>query len=150
MIHSLLHTLSEPKMAFKSSSKRFFCGAGICFGRWSLIHRLPDNRRAAVVQERHRQIAHADVVIFQDEPLGFGELSDDRGFHVLALAEGVKFLPIRGRDGEHHPLLGFGNPNLRIRQPGVFQRSFVQPDLGSGVFAHLADRAAKTRRPRNR
>ena len=51
--------------------------------------------------------------------------------------------PFLGRDGQDHPLLGLGDPDLGIREPLVLERRSLEIDLGAELGPHLADRRAE-------
>ena len=54
-----------------------------------LIDRFADDRRAAVVQELHRQVGHLLVVILQHQPAGGHELADHRGLDAFGAHRAV-------------------------------------------------------------
>ncbi len=99
------------------------------------------------MQKSHREVGHLFVVVFKFEPAGPAEAADHRGFDPFGPAELGKRVPIGGRHGQDHSFLGFGNPNLGIRQAGVFERGPVEPDFGSRFLAHLADGAGESAGP---
>ena len=51
-----------------------------------------------------------------------------------------------GRHGQHHALLGFGEPDFPGRQAGVFERHVAQVDVGADAAGHLAHRRGKPAR----
>ncbi len=51
-----------------------------------------------------------------------------------------------GGDGQDHPLLRLGDPDLGVRQALVLERGAVEVDLGAKVLAHLADGRAEAPR----
>ena len=61
-----------------------------------------------------------------------------RGFHTFRSAQIAKLLPVLRWNRQHHPFLCLADPDLRVRQSGIFQRGLFQPDLGPRLFTHLA------------
>ena len=82
-------------------------------------------------------------LIKEPQPAGRLEGTDHRPFHVLAVAKHLEDLPVARRHGQDHSLLGLGNPDFRVGEAFVFERSFVEVDLGSELRAHLADGRAE-------
>ena len=62
-------------------------------------------------------------------------------------AQRREFVPLLGADGQHHPLLGLGNPDLGVGQALVFHRRAFQPHLGADLLAHLAHGAGESAGP---
>ncbi len=104
---------------------------------------VADHRRAAVVEKLHRQVGHLLVVVFQQQPAGGHEAADRRSLDALRGAQGRKVVPFLRRHGQHHALLGLGDPDFRVGEALVLQRHAIQPDLGADLLAHLAHGAGK-------
>src|SRR5262245_840668 len=58
----------------------------------------------------------------------------------------MKLIPMAGGDGQDHALLSFADPDFSIGEPAVLERSLFEPNLRTGFFTHLADRAAEPAR----
>ena len=78
--------------------------------------RLADDRRPALVQELHRQVGDQLPVIAEDQPAGVHEPAQVGGLDALAAAELLELGPLLVGDGEDHPLLGLGDPDLGVRE----------------------------------
>ena len=71
------------------------------------------------------EVAHGMPLVSQDEPAVRSEPADDRGLHVLAREQFDEPIRVLGRNGEEHPLLGLGDPDLRIRETFVLHRHLL-------------------------
>ena len=106
------------------------------------VNRLAHDRRPAVVQELHRQVGDLAArryfscsrPVGTNRPMTVASTPSER--HSAA-----ELVPLLGRHGQHHPLLGFGDPDLGVREPLVLQRRPIEPHLGADLLAHLADGA---------
>ena len=81
------------------------------------------------------------------DPAVPGERPDRRRLDPFVGGDSGELLPVAGGDGEHHPLLGLGDPHLRRRKALVFQRHLVEVDGRSEARPHLADGAGEATGP---
>ena len=105
--------------------------------------RLADDRRPAVVEEFHRQVADHLAAIAKGQAAGIHEPAQVGGLDALAPAELLQRGPFVVGDGQDHPLLGLGDPDLGVGRPGVLERGTTQLDVGPELGAHLADGRAE-------
>ena len=105
--------------------------------------RGPGHRRASLVQEVHRQVAHDLAVVAEGEPAGGDELAEVGRLDVLGLAEGPQRRPGRRRHRQDHPFLRLRDPDLGVGEPLVLERGSLQVDERAEVGPHLADRRAE-------
>ena len=92
------------------------------------------------MQKLHAHIANDRVFVFQNQTTGVLKTPDRRRHHRLRRTKIPERLPLVFGHRKHHPLLRLRNPDLGIRKPVVLQRHLVQPNLRTGLLAHLADR----------
>ena len=101
------------------------------------MHGVADNGGPPRVQKVHVEAAHFVFVELEHQLLRVGELADHSRCDSFRSAQVLEFVPVRRRDRQHHPFLRFGNPDFGVRQPRVFQRRLVEPDLGSRLASHF-------------
>ena len=98
------------------------------------------------MQERHRHVTDDFTVIRQLQSPVVTELAEGGGFNSLGRTERVEFVPLFRDDRQHHPFLRLADPDLGVRQAGVLERTFFEPDDRAGVLAHFTDGAAESAR----
>ena len=82
-----------------------------------------------------------------DEPAVAGELADVGVVDAMAVrTAAMSSSTVVGRDGDDHPLLGLGQPDLPRLEAGVLQRHRVELDVGTQLLGHLADRRRQAAR----
>ncbi len=132
----------DPRQAFGQVARRRGVPVELA-GRRRLVARLAHHRRPAAVEKLHRQLADLVLAILELQPPGGQELADHRGLDPFAFGQLGKRLPLLGSDGQHHSLLGLGDPDFGVGQPLVLQRHAVEPDFGADRLPHFADGARK-------
>ena len=160
MIHSLLHDLSEPRIVLRSSCSRSAAGArrlaeqrcATAASAFGVIHRFANDRRAAVVQEAHREICRPAGRVFQHQLLRRLELADGLRFDTFGRHTATRIPSTTSVRVPRAPCV----PELRKSRsrcsdrPLYFSGALFEPDFRSGVFTHFADGAAESRRLRSR
>ena len=67
-----------------------------------------------------------------------GEGAEDAEFDVPEVGQRLQLGQVGGRDGQHHALLGLGEPDLPGREAGILERRVGQLHLDAQLLAHLA------------
>ena len=71
---------------------------------------------------------------------GSGELAEVGDVDAVARASPQQLVDVVRGNGEDHPLLGFGQPDLPRLEARVLERHGVELDVGADALGHLADR----------
>ncbi len=83
---------------------------------------------------------HHGAARAHDEVTGSGELAEVGHVDAVAFASLPQLVDVVGRDGEDHPLLGLGQPDLPRLEAWILERHGVELDVGADHLGHLADR----------
>ena len=96
--------------------------------------------RAAVVEELGVEVDDDVAPVAHDELPVTGERADVGELDADAIAPRLQRGEVLGRHGDHHALLGLGEPDLPRVETGVLARDEVEVDVGADTLGHLADR----------
>lgn len=100
--------------------------------------RLLDGTAPAVMQEFHVDVRNLMSAKLELQPAGTGNLTDNGSLDVIRRRESEQLLHFFRLAEDDHPFLGLGNPDLGRRQPGVFERHALKPDLTALLARELA------------
>jgi len=107
------------------------------------VWRAPGGRQPAAgqpaVQEGHGDVRHRLITIIEVQAAVARKGAYDGHLDGIPRADGAQPNLVLRRHGQHHALLGLGEPDLPRLQADVLERHILQRDAHSRLLAHLAD-----------